>query len=373
MAARSVDEGRKAAFFVPLVLMPVAACVVASGGWVGKALGNAGILPAEMDPAQVFFYAAEFLCTTPGLFGLIMASLTAALMSTVDTLITAIAAIVVNDIYQPYINQNASDSELLKVARLTSVGVTLFGIALVPAFMTFGSIYEAHGAFTAAITPPLVITLLCAVFWRRFTSRAALATLSGGIGAIIVSIAYPEVITPFAHGIAMADVSDSLFVGAKQYKYIRAFYGLTVSGVIAVVVTYMSKPEPLDRIRGLVWGTIGDAVTQYKGSPGKEQPSTTRSASIASLGVPDQVRGDARLSEVTLSAGLADELGAAEGDLVYVSDARWWLGGLMSSHVIVGAIDSEVKESRIWLGMDSYGLVVKPGRESREVSVERLY
>ena len=58
----------------------------------------------------------------------------------------------------------------------------------------------------------------------------------------------------------MADVTDSVFVGAKQYKYIRAFYGLTVSGVIAVVVTYMSKPEPLDRIRGLVWGTIGDAL-----------------------------------------------------------------------------------------------------------------
>ena len=95
MAARTVGEGRKAAIMVPIALMPVAAVVVASGGWVGKALEVAGVLPADMPPKEVFFLTAEFL-SQPGVFGLIMAALTAALMSTVDTLITAIAAIVVN-------------------------------------------------------------------------------------------------------------------------------------------------------------------------------------------------------------------------------------------------------------------------------------
>ena len=373
MAARSVDEGRKAAYFVPLVLMPVAACVVASGGWVGKALGNAGILPAEMEPAQVFFNAAEFLCTTPGLFGLVMASLTAALMSTVDTLITAIAAIVVNDIYQPYINKDAGESDLLRVARITSVGVTLFGIALVPVFMTFGSIYEAHGAFTAAVTPPLVVTLLCAVFWRRFTAKAALATLSGGMAAILVSIAFPEVITPFAHGIAMVEASEGVFSGAKQYKYIRAFYGISVSSLIAVTVTYLSQPEPLDRIRGLVWGTIGDALERYKGGPGVEGPSTRADAAVFRAESPDVFRGEARLPEATISSDLAANLGASEGDLLYVSDARWWLGGLMSTHVVVAHIRTESAGSAIELGPDVYGAVVKTGREKVDLMVERLY
>ncbi|MBT6435681.1 MAG: sodium:solute symporter family protein, partial [Deltaproteobacteria bacterium] len=179
MAARSVEEGRKTAVTVLLVLMPVAACVVASGGWVGKALENAGVLPANMDPASVFFVASEFLCTTPGLFGLIMAALTAALMSTVDTLITAVAAIIVNDVYTPLINPEANDRDLLKVARITSVGVTLMGIALVPVFMMFDSIYAAHGAFTAAVTPPLVVTLVFSVFCKRFTAKAATWTLAG--------------------------------------------------------------------------------------------------------------------------------------------------------------------------------------------------
>ena len=51
---------------------------------------EAGVLPA-MDPKLAFYVSAEFLAR-PGIFGLILAALTAALMSTVDTLITAVSA-----------------------------------------------------------------------------------------------------------------------------------------------------------------------------------------------------------------------------------------------------------------------------------------
>ena len=85
-------------FAVVLVLMPLAAIVVGCGGWIASALVHAGVLP-EMASDEAFFIASELL-SRPGMFGLILASLTAALMSTVDTLITAVAAIAVNDIYQ---------------------------------------------------------------------------------------------------------------------------------------------------------------------------------------------------------------------------------------------------------------------------------
>ncbi len=372
MAARSVTEGRKAALFVPIVLMPIAACVVASGGWVGKALANAGVLPPDMDSASVFFHATEFLATTPGLFGLVMASLTAALMSTVDTLITAVAAISVNDIYRPYVNPKATDHDLLRIARITSVCVTLLGIALVPVFMGFDSIYAAHGAFTAAITPPLVITLLCSVFWRRFTARAAVWTLGGGIAAILFSIAYPEVITPFAHGIPMLDVGDGFLSGMKQYKYIRAFYGLSISAVIAIGVTFLTRPESEEKVRGLVWGTIQDAIQHYKGSPGTEDAPRT------ALGLPElaptltEVRGERSLAVVTLSRPLAESLQCNLGDLLHVSDKRSWLGGLHSTHAIVGEINELLSDERILLGPDAHAEIVGPHRGSIPVRIERI-
>jgi solute:Na+ symporter, SSS family len=372
LAAKSVNEGRKAAIIVPLVLMPVAACVVASGGWVGKALENAGHLPANMDPASVFFIASEFLCKVPGLFGLIMASLTAALMSTVDTLITAVAAIIVNDLYKPYVNKNASEKQLLKVARITSVSVTLIGIMLVPVFMIFDSIYAAHGAFTAAITPPLVVALLFSVLWRRFTAKAAIYTLAGGIFAIILSIFFPEIITPFAQGIPMAEAQDGIFSGVKQYKYIRAFYGLSVSFVIAIVSTFFTTPETAEKMKGLVWNTINDALKNYKGKEGDQFKSVKSNAFLLSLNNDTSNENEVALKAV-LSQDLAKKLDAEAGDLIYVSDRRWWLGGLNSGHCVVETIDSSLESNHISIDKSLYELIMGNSKDKKSILVEKMY
>ena len=57
------------------------------------------------------------------MFGLIAAALTAALMSTVDTLVTAVSAIAVNDIYKPK-NPEASERSL-GVARISALSVMI--------------------------------------------------------------------------------------------------------------------------------------------------------------------------------------------------------------------------------------------------------
>ena len=126
------------------------------------ALVHAGVMP-ELPPKEAFFLTAEFLAQ-PGVFGLIMAALTAALMSTVDTLVTAVSAIVVNDIYKPR-NPQASEKQLLKMARYSALGVSIIGVGLVPIFADFKSVC-GFGAFTAAITPPLVVALLFGVFGK---------------------------------------------------------------------------------------------------------------------------------------------------------------------------------------------------------------
>ncbi|MHC5114827.1 MAG: sodium:solute symporter family protein [Planctomycetota bacterium] len=375
MAARSVGESRKAALALPLILMPVAAIVVASGGWIGKALVQAGVLP-EMEPAQAFYLTAEFL-SRPGVFGLILAALTAALMSTVDTLITAVAAVAVNDVYRPYVNPRATDRQLLRVARICAVAVTLLGVALVPIFAGFKTIYEAHGAMTAAVTPPLVVALVLAVFWRRYTAAAALATIAGGLTAIIVSVFVPEIIAPFAHGVPFDanfrdDPDAGLFAGARQYKFMRAFFGLSVSAAIGVVVTLFTRPEPEDKQRGLVWGTVADAIRLYKGTAGAERTTTRATALPRRADVEPPRRGDAALAVVTINRALADALEAGEGDLVYISDARRWLGGLRSAHAAVGEVTETPGPPSITIGPDTFSSVVAASRKDLPIVVERL-
>ncbi len=367
MAARSVEEGRKAVISVLVVLMPIAAIVVASGGWVGKALETAGILPPGMDGGEVFFITSELLAR-PGVFGLIMAALTAALMSTVDTLITAVAAIVVNDVYMPKRPQ-ATERDLLRVARVTSIGVTLLGISLVPIFNQFDSIYAAHGAFTAAVTPPLVVALLFSVFWRRFTEKAAVATLVGGAGCILASIFMPELVAPFAHGVPPKEIGDGLFEGAQQYKYMRALFGLSVSAGIGFAVTWFTTPPPEEKQRGLVWGTQAAALEHYKGKPGTESASAFVAVDLRGGGEVVEL-GSGKLPAVVISSMLAGQIEAGEGDIVYVTDARWWLGGLRASHGKVSRVESD---ATAWAQVpDSLYADVLPGG-IKPVKVQRLY
>lgn len=390
VAAKSLTESRRAVLAMVVVLMTVGACVVGGGGWVARALVQAGHLPADIEPGQAFYLATEFL-SSPGVFGLILAALTAALMSTVDTLITAVSAIVVNDVYKQYISPAADDQTQLRVARISSIAVTCLGVILVPLFMMFDSIYDAHGAFTAAITPPLVVTLLLSVFWRRFTRTAAFWTLAGGMAAIGLSLFIPDIIRPFAHGVPKIELPDDagIMEGMKQYKFMRAFYGLCVCTMIGVVVSIFTDPEPFERQRGLVWGTVGDALSRFRGQPvydvlpgeaaamsGLEiEGEVVRAfASPQILSEETKTKTDPSRPAVVLSFPLATALQVETGDLVYVSDSRWWLGGLRSTHATVVSVREFQDESSLTIEMSPAAMdkVITPRRRNHAVVVERL-
>ncbi len=349
LSVKSVNEGKKALIATVAILMPIAAIVVASGGWIGSAMQSSGMLPTDVDPKRVFFIVADIIAV-PGVFGLVMAALTAALMSTVDTLITAVAAVAVNDVYKPYVKSDAPDGHYLKVARYTSIVATLVGIALVPVFDSFDSIYSAHGAFTAAVTPPLVVALLLAFLWPRFTPTAAVATLAGGFGLVLLSIAFPELVAPFAHGVPRATNPDGTLVeGAKAYKFMRAFYGLSVSLAIGVIVTFLTKPKRDEDMLGLTYKTSTYfAKTKSKNPMEVYQSAPQFSASVTLTTSDINVTADG-LPLISLSQRAADALGADEGDRLLLSDHRWWFGGLRSTQVEVGTIEERVEGPDVYL------------------------
>jgi SSS family solute:Na+ symporter len=368
MSARNVQDSRRSVLSMLLILMPIAAVVVASGGWVGQALVHAGMLDPTIEAKDAFFITADMLAR-PGVFGLVMAALTAALMSTVDTLITAIAAIVVNDVYQP-LKPEATDKEMLRAARISSISITLFGVLLVPIFMQFDSIYAAHGAFTAAVTPPLVVALLLGVFWRRMTPMASLVTMVGGSIMIFASVIFPELVAPFAHGVEMKSASEGFLAGKDQYKYMRALYGMVVCFSLGIGVSIFTKPRSLESVRGLVWGTVGDAIKNYKGSKGAEVIGPFVDTQLAAE---QMVREPgAHFAPARISSALAALLGVSEGDLLYVSDRRAWLGGLRATHAkVVSVFDGS--EPLIRLCKEATPVVAAGDPTGRVFRVQALY
>lgn len=324
LSLKSVKDARRMAVCWILVLAPLAAVATSGGGWIARALVENGELSTE--PKDAFVNVAHFLCR-PGVFGFVLAALTAALMSTADTLVNATSAIFVNDIWKPFVNPTGSDRSYLRVARVASLGAAGLGLALVPLFAQNKSIYQAHGQFTAAVTPPIVIAILLGSLWKRYTPAAAFTTLVGGGVLVALSFVWPEVLVrPFAFG-----------MGPDSYKWMRALYGLTVCGVLGVGVALLTKPRPLDEIAGLVTGTQLEAMRRFKGGEVNRRPGKKARLTV-------QIDPSLGESDVVSAPRAALDIMAAEpGDLLYACDTRWWLGGLRSVHVRAGEAGEEGK------------------------------
>ncbi len=313
LSVRSPRDGRKALFLVCLVLMPLAAFVVANAGWIGKSMSIHGLLPSDTNPNHIFVEVV-YAITKPGTFGFIMAALIAALMSTIDTLINGVAAIGVNDIISKIV-PDKNDAYYLKWARLISLLAAIIGVALVPLFMQFKSIYVAHGTFIAAVTPPMIVTILFGILWKRYTTQAATYTLIFGSIAMLISIKWPGILTLFSHGVA-----------AEGLQYLRALYGLTICSGISIAMTLLPASKEIKDLPGLVVDTIHEGKVLFKGG----EPDDFDEGKIISSHIVEVNEG------VSLSKAMMEHLQAKPGDILYISDERWWLGGLKSIHAKAG-------------------------------------
>jgi len=330
LSVKNVKEGRKAMMAIMLVLMPLAAIAVCCSGWIGRSFVNQGIIEIPEQSETVFVLVADAVSRfleIPGMFGLIIAALTAALMSTADTLINGVSVVATNDVIRPYIWKNRSDRFYLKCARWVSIGAALIGISLVPLFNSFGNLYDAHAAFTASVTPPMVMAIMMGFIWKRYSAMGAMATLMGGIIFMGISMVEPAVIYPFSHGMEAGGE------GIKAYKYIRAFYGMFMSGLLGVIFTYLSEAPVKSKLLRYIWGREKVLMREFKGF----EPNTECGANV-NLAI--KVCADLQEDAVRVPAGAMKEMKALQGDLVFLSAQGWMHGGLKSAH---GQIKGESK------------------------------
>lgn len=398
MSAKSVDEGRKAAVFNVLFMLPISAIVVGSAGWVGKALleMNNSPLNPNVNSDEVFI-AVTHIIASEGVFGFVLAALTATLLSTVDSLINAIAAVYINDVHRPIkkmikrrlASEDAESKKELSAARWASIFFTGVGIIATIPFNNYPTVYEAHGYFHSTLTPPLVTAIFLGVFWKRFTPAGVLATFLGGSSLMILGARYPDIlITPVAHGTPL-DISH-------PYTYISALYNTIVCVGVGVLVTYLQpvfvlisnkiknkrkhknimttvivfivlflfliwfnagsisflliialllivlvsiaavyylKYDPETHLEGLTVWSVKKAKEIFKGSKINEKEGEK-------VYLKWQLRNDNE-DIINLSKEDMKKMCAEVGDMVYLCDARKYLGGLKSVHSRVGNSHNE--------------------------------
>jgi solute:Na+ symporter, SSS family len=182
-----------------------------------------------------------------GIKGLLVAGLMAAAMSTFDSTVNAGAAYWVKDIYQTYLNPNASSKQLMLHSRVSSVIIVILGLG----FMLFiNNINEIWGWITSSLGAGLLIPTLARWYWWRMNGYGfAAGTVAGMVAAIIQRLLLPEI--------------------PEYYSFTIA----TVSSLIGMVIgTYSSKPtdekvliEFYKRTRPFgFWGPIRSKINQIK-------------------------------------------------------------------------------------------------------------
>ncbi|NLT52371.1 MAG: sodium:solute symporter family protein [Ignavibacteria bacterium] len=398
MSAKSVDEGRKAAIFNVLFMLPISALVVGSAGWIGKALleMNNSPLNPNVNSDEVFI-AVTHIIASEGVFGFVLAALTATLLSTVDSLINAIAAVYINDVHRPIkklIKRRLASEEKeakkeLSAARWASIFFTVIGIIATIPFNNYPTVYEAHGYFHSTLTPPLVTAIFLGVFWKRFTTAGVLTTFLGGSSLMIIGARYPDIlITPFAHGTPMDPVHPYTYISAlyntvvcvgvgvlvtylqpvfvglseriKKYKkhknlmsaliifivfflfliwFDASTLGVLLSVTILMIIftsisaVYYLKYDPETHLEGLTVWSVKKAKEMFKGSKVNEKEGER-------VYVKWRLRSDDE-DFINLSKEDMKKMSAEVGDMVYLCDARKYLGGLKSVHSRIGEPHNE--------------------------------
>lgn len=238
LGARSEFEA-KASYIWGALLKNIIPLIVAVPGLIAVAL-----LPDLKDGDSAIPNLVGVLLPA-GLRGLFVAAFLAALMSSIDSYLNSAATIVSNDFYKRFVNQNVSDERLLKVGRVTTIGLVVWAIAfaLLLAIMNDKSgIYAIFQTLMAFFQGPCFAILLIGMLWRRATGNAALIALLLGIGTSISLYALNQPTVYQALG------WEPLFRIQEPFLYF-SIWAFAVTSLTLVTISLLSGPVPIDKLR----------------------------------------------------------------------------------------------------------------------------
>jgi len=191
---------------------------------IGVSLGTKIVDPELVLPAVVE--------TLPiGIKGFLIAGLMAAGMSTFDSTVNAGAAYWVKDIYQLYINPQASEKKLMAHSYMASVFIVIAGLGLM---LVFKNINDIWGWITMSIGSGLLLPMLLRWYWSRMNGWGfAIGTLSGMISAIAFKAIAPAGVTEYTMFALSTTVSligtiiGTIFTKPTDESTLQSFYNKT--------------------------------------------------------------------------------------------------------------------------------------------------
>ncbi len=211
--ARDVTAVRKGVVWNGIALM-VFACVPAILGMAARTQ-----FP-ELDSREL---ALPMLLTEGLPFwlgGLTLAAVFSAEVSSADAVLFMLSTSLSKDLYQTFVNPEATESELLRTGRITSVIAGILGVLLA---VVLPSVISALAIFYSILSVALFVPLIGGLYSARPGARGALVTITGSVVVMLVMHALSSGagiggFTPTTWGIASAVVLMLVSVSVGKRK-----------------------------------------------------------------------------------------------------------------------------------------------------------
>ena len=185
LAAKSLKESQKGIAFAAFLKLIIPLIVVIPGiiAYVMN-LDNGELVKASLDPAflndeggVVNDNAAPWLISEfvpVGLKGLVVAALAAAIVSSLASMLNSTSTIFTMDIYRPFINPKASETQTVNVGRLTAAVALVIAVIIAPSLGNLGQVFQYIQEYTGIVSPGILAVFLMGLFYKKATNNAAI-------------------------------------------------------------------------------------------------------------------------------------------------------------------------------------------------------
>ena len=191
-----------------------------------------------------------------GLMGLIIVGILSSVMSTIAAYLNSISTLFTFDVYKKWINNEATDRQLVRVGTIATLALMVFAVLYSPVVALLGGIFNYFQMGATYIAVPVATVFLFGIFWKRTTPVAALTVILAGIPICFLTntIVFTHEITFFGKPVMAGLFSKTL---VDQYSldnfFVQSGFNQILCSILMVVVSLRTKPKPLAEIAPLLW------------------------------------------------------------------------------------------------------------------------
>jgi SSS family solute:Na+ symporter len=109
-----------------------------------------------------------------GLKGVVVAALTAAIVSSLASMLNSTSTIFTMDIYKPYIGKNKSEKRLVRVGRISAAVALVIAGFVAPLLRSVPQAFQYIQEYTGLVSPGILAVAMLGLFWKKTTTRGAI-------------------------------------------------------------------------------------------------------------------------------------------------------------------------------------------------------